>query len=272
MKFSYIKDKFVLEQDAVISIKDRGFRFADSVFETIKIKNFLLLDFSLHLKRLKQGLKDYKIIFLEINNLEKLSLELIKRNKQKEGFLRITITRGEGSVGYKAKKNIIANLIIETENLRKISDSPFFLFLSSYQKISKKSLPTHNKLSQSMNSILSVMEAKENDCDDALLINQENNICETSCANFFAIKDNKIYTPPLTDSLVAGIVRQKLLKKYFIIEKSISLNELKKYQLIFISNISLDIKEIKEIKSNSGLIWQKNQQKNLAFMLEKNAK
>ena len=254
MKFCYINDKLILEDEASISIKERGFRFGDGVFETISIKNTRLVDFELHLERLKLALEEVLIIY-DISALKEKAAQLISKNKQIEGFLRLSISRGIGSVGYRPCEDIKPLLIIETEDARKQDKKDLALLISKYKKTSTQSLPTGVKLMQGLNSTLAFLEAKNAGYDDGLLLNEKNNICETSCANIFFIKNDKIYTPPVADSLVAGIIRKKIIENFTVIEKSINVKKIRAFDGAFISNTALTIKKIKTI---DGYIYKKN--------------
>lgn len=256
MKYSYVKNKFVKSHEATVSIKERGFRFGDGIFETIKIKNYNLCDYHLHLSRLKKGLKEIKIDF-DSDKILHLADRLIKKNNQKNGFLRLSISRGIGSRGYYPTKSN-PTLIIETENSRKIMQKEIDLGVSPYRKISPSSLPVNYKTMQGMNSTLSLIEAKEQGLFDSIILNTDGKITETSSANFFALKKGKIYTPPAKDGLLCGVVRQKIINNFSVIEKSISISDLKLFDALFITNIAIRAKELNSISEGQKIIWKKN--------------
>jgi branched-chain amino acid aminotransferase len=254
IKYAYVKNRFVNRNNAKVSIKERGFRFGDGIFETIRIRNYKLTDFDLHLKRLEAGLKAIKISF-NLLQIAALAQKLIGKNQQKEGFVRISISRGIGSKGY-LPVNCKATLIIETENLRRNYIQDYKLIISPYQKISGNSLPVNYKLMQGINSTLSALYAKEHNVNDAILLNHDNYISETSSANIFMVKDGAIFTPPLIDDLLGGVVREKVIANFSITEQSFKLDDLSIYDNIFISNVAIKLKLItKIIKPNNQILW-----------------
>ena len=99
MSIAYIKDQFVEASRASISIDERGFRFGDGIFETIKIIDSQLQYLDLHLARMQRGLVDIKIKY-DVKDLGSLTEELIKKNNIQAAFLRISVSRGIGSYGY----------------------------------------------------------------------------------------------------------------------------------------------------------------------------
>ena len=268
MQYVYLKNRFVNKNSAKISIKERGFRFGDGIFDSIKIKNHLLCDYNLHLKRIELGLKATKIAF-DGNIIADIAAKLIKKNNIKNGFLRISISRGIGSKGYyPTAKN--ATLIIETERLRRPVNNNNILGISSYKKIPQNSLPINSKIMQGMNSTLASLEAKELGYCDVIMLNQNNNIAETSSGNFFAIKDGAIYTNTENDDILCGVIREKIINNPELPVKftSINLSDLKEYDHIFITNIAIRIKEITTIENNKNVIWKKNLNINSAKILK----
>ncbi len=261
MKFVLIKQKFVPENQAQISIKDRGFRFGDGVFETIRVHQGQLLDFDLHLERLQYGLEQLNIPY-PVAGLEILAKELVTKNKQQEGICRIIITRGEGSMGYLPSPDIVPNLIMETANLPSNMATKITAKISSYQKISTKSLPVAAKLMQGLNSTLALLEAREAGHAKAILLNELGQICETDSANIFFIKGSKLFTPKLSCGLSKGVMRTKIMQHFTVQETELTVAELKNYDLCFICNIALRTQLITAISGqNNQTLWQDSQSK-----------
>jgi len=103
MKYLIINNKILEARDGLISVDQRIIRFGDGVFETCRIIDQKVKNFNSHLKRLQSSLMELKIV-ANISHLEELSYQLINKNKLKNGFLRISISRGVGSSGYLPKK------------------------------------------------------------------------------------------------------------------------------------------------------------------------
>lgn len=238
------------EEEASISINERGFLFGDGVFETCLIENGVIYNFLSHLKRLKSGLESIKIDF-ELDNILENCQKLIAKNSTKSGLIRIYISRGQGSTGYLPTSNKPL-IIIQIKNLPQEPNFPIELCLSKNIKISPKSLPINYKLAQGLNSTLAKIEAQENGCFDAILLNEEQKICETSSANIFWIKDDILFTPHKDCGILLGTIRQKILKLSPIPNKEISANfdEILKADEVFISNVSYKILPVERISQN----------------------
>lgn len=240
------------ESEASISINERGFLFGDGVFETCRIANSKIYNSENHFKRLESGLKAIKIDF-DLSKLEENINKLISKNNVINGLARLYISRGNGSIGYCPKENIKPLIIIQTKELPEQPKSPIKLWVSKITKPSINSLPINHKLAQGLNSTLAKIEAKENNCFDSLLLNEESQICETSSANIFWIKDNILYTPAKECGILLGTTRQKIieLSKIPVKEMKANLNELSSSQEVFISNASYGILKIDEISPNN---------------------
>jgi branched-subunit amino acid aminotransferase/4-amino-4-deoxychorismate lyase len=262
-KFIFKNHQLLEEKQAQVSINERAFLFGDGIFETCKIFNGKIYDFKNHQARIIKGLKALKFS-AKINDLEKKSLQLIKKNNVKNGILRISISRGIGSFGYlptEASQSLIIIQTLEERNLpTKIS-----LGVSKIKKPSKNSLPIDCKTMQALPCVLTKIEAKEKNLFDCIMLSQENFISETSSANIFWVKKGKIYTASEACDILPGTIRKKLLKisPLKIFEIKARLNDLKSAEEIFLTNSSSLIISVDELVFlNKGKKIVKKLQKN----------
>jgi 4-amino-4-deoxychorismate lyase len=94
-------------------------------------------------------------------------------------------------------------------------------------------------------------EAKKNGFDDVIFLNENGYVTETSCANIFIVKNNEIFTPRISDGLLDGIIRRKIIENFKVQEKSITFEELKKSDEVIITNSlmgAMSIKKLDDIK------------------------
>ncbi len=211
MKFFFKNQELLTNQNNALSIKERGFMFGDGVFESCKIYNGKIYNFEAHLSRLKKGLRALKINF-SILNLEKQCLYLIDKNQIAEGILRISISRGQGSIGYLPIDNIEPLLIIETNEAKIMQEQKIELSISKIKTVPNSSLPAGCKTMQGVPYILNKIKAKELGLFDLIMLSQNNFIAETSSANIFWIKKNIIFTPAKECDIILGTMRGKIIK------------------------------------------------------------
>lgn len=211
---------------------DSGINFGFGVFETILVKNNpKFLDY--HIGRLKKG--------IEVLGLKPLKEEVILRNKLEEldcknNAVKILVT----------EKNIIISIRTNSyrENDYKIG---FSLKKSEVIKNSTSRLTFIKSINYAEN-IIEKKLAKKEGYDDVIYINEKGFITETTVANIFGIKNNKLYTSKISDGILDGTVREFIIKNYEVIEKSITLEELKDMDEVFITNSLMGIMYVKSIE------------------------
>lgn len=253
--YVYLRDRFVAKEEASVSIDDRGFKFGDGAFETIRIKNSVAYNFNFHLDRLKNALEALYINYDKFSLIKDLSYKIISLNKVKDGFLRIYITRGEGSFGY-LPIDSLPNLYIECYNLdyglyQHLDSLEAKLHISDWRSLSDRSLPRGYKLANAMNYILPKIEAKKNGCFESVIMNFDGSISDCSSSNIFISKNDKIFTPDLKSGAINGSIRNTILKilpeYFFLEEKKLFLDDLISADFVFITNVSLISLEISAI-------------------------
>lgn len=253
MAFIYINGNFHEDSEAKISIKDRGFRFGDSVFETINFRDGRIFRWDLHKRRLEGGLEALKIDF-NTERLENDILKTIERNRLTSGSARVAITRGEGSRGYMPTYQKPCNVVIEAMESLPMEREYANLCVSKYRKIPAECLPVNYKISQGLNSTLAKIEARDKGFFEALQLNMKDEIAECASANIFWVKGNKIYTPSLDCGILNGVTRQVVmeLSPYKVVEGKFKLKDIKKADEVFITNVSIKMLFVNEIEG----IWK----------------
>jgi branched-subunit amino acid aminotransferase/4-amino-4-deoxychorismate lyase len=248
-----LKDTFCIFNGHLISIyepvlafSNRAFRYGDALFESIRLANGHLLFLKEHINRLKLGMTVMRMnVPAEFNseNFAALIKELLQKNElPHDARIRLTVLRNDG--GYYTPETNDISFLIETEA---IADKGFVLnqkgyWADLYTDIRKPI----NKLSnlKSANALLYVMAglAKQSmKLDECFLINELNNICESISSNIFIVKNGTLYTPPLAEGCVAGIMRQQLMglatrNKILTFETPITVNTLMNGDEVFLTN------------------------------------
>lgn len=212
---SCINGQFVDEDDAKISIFDRGFLYGDGCFETLRVWEQKPAFWNQHIQRLTRSLQALQIS-LNISNdtLAPLAQDLIEANQLSHGVLRIQVTRGQGPRGYSTRGAKEPTCVITFHPLppHLENDSPSWTLGTSRFKLdSSNPIHTH-KTSNKLLQVLGKSEAEENGVDDVLFVNAEGHVIETSSANIFWLKEDQLYTPPLHTGALPGITRRAVLE------------------------------------------------------------
>ncbi len=258
----FINGVYLEENNAKISIFDRGLLFSDSVYEVTAVIDNKLIDFPAHVLRLKKSLNELKIknTFDEKYLLE-IHRNLLNKNpfSNKEGLIYMQVTRGSTERDFLINNsNIEPNIFaftqekILTETIYK--DNGLKIITIEDLRWQRKDIKTTQLLFAS----LAKTEAHEKGADDAWLIDEDKYINEGTSNNAYIIdNDNNIITRNLSNKLLPGITRQTILEvakklkltvneRPFTIDEAISANE------AFISSASTLIAPV--VKINNTII------------------
>ncbi len=205
--------KVIEKEKLCISPDDHSYRYGDGLFETMKVAEGNILLKQYHFKRLFSGLQTLKILkpssFSE-PVIEDAIKELCIKNKCGQlARVRLSVSRGKGGL-YDCDNKL--SYLIECWPLKKTEFNEQGLVIDIYPE-ARKSLDTFSNL-KSANYLPYVMAsvwARENKLDDALILNSNERICDATIANIFWVKDKKIFTPPLTEGCVDGVMRRRIL-------------------------------------------------------------
>lgn len=211
MTWCYINGDYIGRAQAHLSVQDRGFRFGDGLFETIACYGGQPYQWDFHMDRLARGLAALRITAPAIE-WRMIIDELLTRNLVRDGFIRIAISRGVGSRGYRPLPDITPTVVIECMKRPEMEETPAKLWVSSQIRPSHPSLLTRFKTAQGLSSTLAVMEARDAGHDDALMLNEKGHICETSSANLFWVNNDTLYTPALDTGCLEGSTRAAVLR------------------------------------------------------------
>ncbi len=216
MNYIYHDGEFLDSSMPTIHSSNRGFRYGDGFFESIRIINGAPVFLENHFNRILEGLKVYKIDPPERFTIDVIKSELlllIEKNKiSKGGRARVTLTRkGEGF--YAPDKNDLDYIIEVTEK----SDNKFALnttgkVVDLFPDIKKQI----NKFSifKTLNCQLYIhasLFAKESSIDEALIQNEKFGIIESTVANIFLVSNGVLYTPGLVEGCVGGTMRMNII-------------------------------------------------------------
>jgi aminodeoxychorismate lyase len=239
----FVNGNFVSDDQAVISVFDRGLMYGDGCFETIRVYGGKPAFWSEHLERLSQTLKALSIPYLvDSNHLAWLARKLIEDNQVSNGVLRLQITRGLGHRGYSMEGADHPSLIVSIHPLPPGINDGFKVWKirTSATRIDVESPLTGFKSSNKLLQILGKAEADIYQVDDVLFLTRNGHASETSSSNLFWFDGETICTPPLSAGILPGITRGVVIeifqgRKNPVQERLITLQELQEQKIIFLT-------------------------------------
>lgn len=248
--------------DLTISIQNRALNYGDGIFESMKFANGRINFWEDHYFRLMSSMR---IVRMEIplqfspEYLEEEIRRTLKSNGLSEATARVRLlVYRKGGGLYTPDTNEVDYLIFvasmeEAGYTLNEKGLEVDLFRDHYKQ---KGLLSNLKSTSSMLYTVASIFRKENDLDECLLLNDDKMVVESSSANIFLVKEQKVITPPLSDGCLKGVMRRnviKLLPKmgYEIEEKSISPFELQKGDELFLTNASRGVRWIETYRKKT---------------------
>jgi branched-chain amino acid aminotransferase len=231
--------KFHQENESVISPDNRSFRYGDGVFETIRLQQGHMPLWDLHQDRLFSSLHTLGYPLpghFTPSLLHDQVQDLAKKNKLTNARVRITIYRGEG--GLTDRHDLSPGYIIQTWPL-----DPTPLINSNGLRIgifhdARKATDkfSHIKSNNFLAYVQAALHARQQRWNDALVLNCQNNIADSTIANIFWVRDQHIFTPPLSEGPINGVMRRYLLQQLPIHEQPLHPDQLLQADEVFLTN------------------------------------
>jgi len=268
--FIWLDGRFVKWNQAKLHVLSHGLHYASCVFEGARIYNGKIFKLNEHTKRLffSSKILGFKLPYKE-KVINKACEEIVKKQKIKNGYLRPFAWRGSEMMAISAQNTTIHVAIATWEMSTYFDKRKKFngikLKTSKWIRPPSNTAPTQAKAAGLyMICTLSKHIAEKKGFDDSLMLDSNGYVAESTGANIFFVKNNKLYTP-IADCFLNGITRQtviKLAKKnnIKIIEKRILPRELLKADEIFLTGTAVEITPISQIdnkKFNVGEITKK---------------
>lgn len=247
----------LLKDSSFIPSENRGYKYGDAVFETVKAVHGKLLFWEDHYFRLMASMRimrmeipmNFTMEFLESEILKTLEANSLLKSSAR---IRLNVDRGNGGKYLPSEQKISYNISAETlsSDFYTISNqSQYTVDLYKDFFVAPGLLSTLKTNNKAIN-VLGSIYAKENGWHNCLLLNTNKNVVEALNGNLFLVSGETIKTPPLEDGCLKGIMRKQLIEvivnsgDYVIEETSISPFELQKADELFISNVIIGIQPI----------------------------
>jgi len=239
-------DEFFLTTDPILTAQNRGFRYGDGLFESMRVFAGKLQFAEKHADRLTAGMKALKMEGADSMDeyfLRQKVSELLKKNKLKEGArLRLSVYRADGGL-YTPENNNTGYLLEATAmSAENYELNKKGLIVDVFDELTKPVDKLSNfKTSNSLLYILAGLHKKQNGLDDAFLLNNGGFLCESISSNVFVVYDRQIYTPALTEGCIAGTMRNVVMEiakrnGVPLIEAQINPEVLKEAEEVFVTN------------------------------------
>ena len=253
----YVNGDYLPETEATVSIFDRGFLFADGVYEVTSVLDGKLVDFAGHAKRLERSLGE-----LEMKNptteaeLLEIHRELVARNGIEEGLIYLQITRGAADRDFAYPEDAAPTIVLFTQAKPGLADSPaakagIKVITIEDQRWGRRDIKTVQLLYPSMGKMM----AKKAGADDAWMI-EDGFVTEGTSNNAYIVKDGTIITRHLGTEILHGITRAAVLRfareaQMKVEERAFTADEARDADEAFITSASSFVMPVVEIDGSA---------------------
>lgn len=249
----YFNGKYLPLDEVKISPYDRGFQYADGVYEALRSYNGKLFRYESHMKRLKYSLNELNISFNALDEFDSISLNLAEMNKilPKDFSVYIQITRG---VQFPRKHNYENNLSPTVfVSVSELKDNSYQLE-EGVKVILEEDIRWTRcdiKSISILPSTLAKTKAISQNAYEAIF-HRDNLITEGSHTNFFAVKDGVVYAAPISNFILEGITREVIIElcavnNIKVVEDYVRVDELKTYNEFFITGTTTEVTPVIQI-------------------------
>ena len=213
----YIDGEYFDKKNAKISVFDHGLLYGDGIFEGIRFYEGRVFKLKEHIQRL---FISAKAILLKIemtqDEMEEAVCETIRKNGLTDGYVRLLVTRGVGTLGLSPFACDKSTVIIIADSISLYPDEKYKeglkLITCSTRRTAPAALSPSVKSLNYLNNVMAKVEAIFADAEEGLMLNEQGFVAECTGDNIFVVRDGKIKTPPSSAGALPGITREVIFQ------------------------------------------------------------
>ncbi|MEW4563405.1 branched-chain-amino-acid transaminase [Bremerella sp. JC770] len=213
----YINGKFFAPNEAMISVFDHGLLYGDGVFEGLRIYNGKIFRLEQHIRRLYDSAKAICLkIPMTPAEMTDACLETVKQSEFTDGYIRLVITRGAGTLGLGPERTENPQVIIIVDKIKlypqEFYDNGLAIITAATIRNHPAALSPRIKSLNYLNNIMAKIEASNAGCLEALMLNHKGEVSECTADNIFIVRDGNLLTPPTDAGILEGVTREVVLE------------------------------------------------------------
>ncbi len=216
----HVDGDLVPASEATVSVDDRGFRYGDAAFETLRAYGGTIFAWDRHVERLEQTCEALSLAHgLSAADLRERIDETLAANDLVDAYVRLSITRGVQPGKLTPRPEVDPTVVIYVTPLPRgglegepIWDGPATVRSVETRRVPDDALPASAKTHNYLNGILARAELRGTDADEALLSDLEGTVAEGATSNLFFVRDGLLCTPTTDGPVLPGITRELVLE------------------------------------------------------------
>ncbi len=253
----WLDGKLVDKKDAKISVFDHGLLYGDGVFEGIRVYNSRVFELEAHIRRLYDSAKAIRLeIPMSRSELISAVEKTVEANGVIDGYIRLLVTRGVGTLGLNPFICKDSRLIIIADNIQlypeELYEKGMKVISATTVRNHPLAIPPQVKSLNYLNNILAKIEALDYEVPEAIMYNHEGYVAEATGDNVFIVRDGVIYTPPAEAGSLEGVTRGVVIKlakeeNFEVVEKNLTRFDLYVCDEFFLTGTAAEVIGIVEI-------------------------
>lgn len=208
----FINGSYFSEQNAKVSVFDHGLLYGDGIFEGIRAYHGRVFKLKEHIDRLFYSAKAILLnIPMTHEELVQAVVDTCRRNKIQDGYIRLVVTRGPGTLGLNPDRCKNPNVIIIADKIQLYPKEMYdkgltIITVPTVRNLHSAVNPAIKSLNY-LNNILAKIEANNGGCEEAIMLNSQGFVAECTGDNVFIVQNGRLLTPPLSAGALYGITR-----------------------------------------------------------------
>ena len=213
----YINGRLYDKEDAKISVYDHGLLYGDGVFEGLRSYGGRVFRLDEHLQRLWESAQAIRLqIPIPREQLAKAVVDTLATNGISDGYIRLVVTRGAGTLGLDPNRTSDPQVIIITDYIslypKELYDKGLEIVTVSIPRNHPAALSPRIKSLNYLNNILAKLEGLQAGCSEALMLNHKGEVAECTGDNIFLVRDGELLTPPVDAGILEGVTRDAVIE------------------------------------------------------------
>ena len=256
----FINGTLYNKEDAKVSVYDHGFLYGDGVFEGMRSYGGSVFRMKEHLDRLWESAEKIQLeIPMSKEQMADSVNATLAANEIEDGYIRLVVSRGEGTLGLDPNKCPMPNIIIITDLITLYPDE---FYQNGLEIITAKTIRNHPgaldpriKSLNYLNNILAKIEGLAAGCVETLMLNHQGEVAECTGDNIFIVQDGRLLTPPVEAGVLEGITRGAVMELAAedgveVVETTMTLEDVYAAEEVFLTGSAAEIVPVIKVDGN----------------------
>ncbi|MDP6044075.1 MAG: branched-chain-amino-acid transaminase [Phycisphaerae bacterium] len=253
----WLNGKLVDQQDANLSVLDHGTLYGDGVFEGIRIYNGRIFQCAAHVDRLFESAFKIRLPIEQTKQeIVDAMYETIAANEITDGYIRLVLTRGAGTLGLSPFKCAHPSTFIIADSIalypQEMYDNGMAVIIAKTVRVSANMLDPCIKSLNYLNNICAKIEAIDAGVAEAIMLNVRGNVAECTGDNIFIVKDGQVITPDTDSGILVGVTRGLVISLarelgLTVTERSVTPDDLRSADECFLTGTAAEVISVTKI-------------------------